>query len=214
VQRFSLTAVGTDRPGIVAAVSGALVDQGCNLEDSAMTILQGQFAVLLVVSAPDQLDADELRAALGPAAERFDLILSVRALAESDPDPARPPADAEASAPSAIAEPTTSTPSATAEPTTSTPKAASVEPWTVSIHGADHTGIVHRIATALADVGGNIVDLGTHLVGDERAPVYVMTIRVTLPAGAAGDAAAESVRRAAADVGVHGTLHRDDAEVL
>ena len=32
------------------------------------------------------------------------------------------------------------------------------EPWTVAVHGADHTGIVHGITSALADAGGNVVD--------------------------------------------------------
>jgi glycine cleavage system transcriptional repressor len=172
--------VGADRPGIVAAVSGALVEQGCNLEDSAMTILQGQFAVLLVVSAPDSLGAAALEAALAPAARRFDLVVGVRPLHES--------------------------PGAGAEP--------EGEPWTLSLHGADRTGLVHGVASALADAGGNVVDLSTHLIGDARTPVYVMTMRAMLPGGAAGEAAADTVRRAAADLGVHCTLRRDDADVL
>ena len=70
---FSLSAVGVDRPGIVAAVSGVLADHGCNLEDSTMSILQGQFAILLVVSAPEGVDAPGLEAAFAPVAERFGL---------------------------------------------------------------------------------------------------------------------------------------------
>ena len=58
--RLWLSALGADRPGIVAAVSSVLVDLGCNLEDSTMTNLQGHFAVLLVVSAPDGLTAAAL----------------------------------------------------------------------------------------------------------------------------------------------------------
>ena len=45
---FAVTAVGADRPGIVAAVTGAFAEHGCNLEDSSMTILRGQFAMMLV----------------------------------------------------------------------------------------------------------------------------------------------------------------------
>ena len=37
---FALTAVGRDRPGIVAAVSRALLDHSVNIEDSQMTILR------------------------------------------------------------------------------------------------------------------------------------------------------------------------------
>jgi len=40
VPRLALSAIGADRPGIVAAVTGALVDSGCNLEDTTMAILR------------------------------------------------------------------------------------------------------------------------------------------------------------------------------
>ena len=86
---FAVTAVGADRPGIVAAVTGAFAAHGCNLEDSSMTILRGQFAMMLVVDAPAGVGADELQAALaGPAAE-LDLVVTVRPAAE--PAPAAPP---------------------------------------------------------------------------------------------------------------------------
>lgn len=55
-----LTAVGEDRPGIVAAVSGILFDLGCNLADCAMTLLGDQFAMILLVQVPDDVGADEL----------------------------------------------------------------------------------------------------------------------------------------------------------
>ena len=82
---FALSAVGADRPGIVAAVTGALVDSGCNLEDSSMSILRGQFAMMLVVAGPEGLDAATLERALaGPAAD-LDLVVHVRAVDEAVP---------------------------------------------------------------------------------------------------------------------------------
>ena len=44
VMHVAVTAVGADRPGIVAAVSRALYDVGGNIEDSRMAILGGHFA--------------------------------------------------------------------------------------------------------------------------------------------------------------------------
>ncbi len=41
--------LGADRPGIAAAVTGPLLELGGNLEDCSMTILSGQFAMVLVV---------------------------------------------------------------------------------------------------------------------------------------------------------------------
>ena len=52
MRQYLLTAAGRDRPGLVAAVSKILFEEGCNLEDSAMTRLQGEFAILLILSGP------------------------------------------------------------------------------------------------------------------------------------------------------------------
>ncbi len=83
MSHFAVTAVGADRPGIVAAVTRAFVDHGCNLEDSSMTILRGQFAMMLVVDAPEGVDARDLEAALaGPAAD-LDLVVTVRPASEA-----------------------------------------------------------------------------------------------------------------------------------
>jgi glycine cleavage system transcriptional repressor len=54
MKRYLLTAAGRDRPGLVAAVSKILFEEGCNLEDSAMTRLQGEFAILLILTGPDK----------------------------------------------------------------------------------------------------------------------------------------------------------------
>ncbi|MHB8680879.1 MAG: glycine cleavage system transcriptional repressor [Acidimicrobiales bacterium] len=178
---FSLSAVGADRPGIVAAVSGALVALGGNLEDSTMTILQGHFAILLVVSTDDDVTAADLEAALAPVAQRFDLTVAVRPI-----DLAPELSGSE----------------------------ASVEPWTISVHGTDRTGLVHGVTSALAEEGGNVVDLATHLVGTADAPVYVMTLRVTLPAAPDAAAAAERIRLATESLGVRCTVHRDESETL
>ena len=50
--RYVLNVLGQDRPGIVATVSRAMADAGCNIEDSSMRLLQGAFAMVLIVTAP------------------------------------------------------------------------------------------------------------------------------------------------------------------
>lgn len=85
VPHFAVSAVGADRPGIVAAVTGALVETGCNIEDSSMTILRGHFAMMLVVAGSDGLDAPGLESALAGAAGDFDLVLAVREIDDSVP---------------------------------------------------------------------------------------------------------------------------------
>jgi glycine cleavage system transcriptional repressor len=47
---YALSAIGTDRPGIVADVAGVIYESGGNLEDSSMTVLGNQFALLILVS--------------------------------------------------------------------------------------------------------------------------------------------------------------------
>ncbi len=47
-----LTAVGPDRVGIVDDLSGAVSAAGCNIEESKMSVLGGEFAVIMLVSGP------------------------------------------------------------------------------------------------------------------------------------------------------------------
>ncbi len=47
---YALSAIGKDRPGIVADVSGLIYECGGNLEDSSMTLLGSQFALLILLS--------------------------------------------------------------------------------------------------------------------------------------------------------------------
>ena len=59
-----IAAVGEDRPGLVDSLSGWILDSGCNIADSRMTVLGGEFAVLLLIEGQwnslakleDQLD--------------------------------------------------------------------------------------------------------------------------------------------------------------
>ncbi len=46
---YMLTLVGKDRPGIVAKVSAALYDGGCNLGEASMLRLGGNFTIMLMV---------------------------------------------------------------------------------------------------------------------------------------------------------------------
>lgn len=47
-----LIVTGKDQPGIIARVTGLLFKSHCNLEDISMTVLEGTFAMILVVSFP------------------------------------------------------------------------------------------------------------------------------------------------------------------
>ena len=45
-----ISAIGADRPGIVNALSMTILDNGCNIVDSRMTVLGGEFAILIMIS--------------------------------------------------------------------------------------------------------------------------------------------------------------------
>ena len=84
---YVVTAFAKERPGIVAAVSKALYDTKCNLEDSSMTILRGNFAILLVVRAPDTLTLPRLRQKLRPVSEDMGLIVHADRCSPEKPAP-------------------------------------------------------------------------------------------------------------------------------
>lgn len=45
-----LTAVGPDRPGLLDELSGQVLDSGCHVGDSRMTVLGDEFAIIMLVA--------------------------------------------------------------------------------------------------------------------------------------------------------------------
>jgi glycine cleavage system transcriptional repressor len=136
---LAVSAVGLDRPGIIAGVAERLAAHGANVTDSRMAILRGHFAMTLIVEGAER---DALAADLDQLAilETW----SVTEVAEAAANPR-------------------------SEPT-----------HVVSVHGADHPGILAAVTRALADAGVNVCDLQTRLAGD----LYVMVMDVAMPPGA------------------------------
>lgn len=57
-QFLVLTGLGPDRPGIAAELSAAIADAGCNIEESRMAVLGGEFGILcLIAGPPDRVKA-------------------------------------------------------------------------------------------------------------------------------------------------------------
>jgi len=59
-----LSVLGRDRPGIVAAVSRALFEQNCNIENVSQTMLQTEFAGIFIVSMSPGATAEDLHRGL------------------------------------------------------------------------------------------------------------------------------------------------------
>ena len=141
MRTYALSAMGADRPGIVASIAATLVAHEVNVTDSHMGILRGHFAMTLIVDVPGEVEA--LQGDLDHVARELQLD-AVTLAAVSDAAPV------------------------SAAPT-----------HTVTVYGADHTGIVAAVARTLADAGVNVVDLNTRLTGE----LYVMFLEVAAPDG-------------------------------
>ena len=180
MSHYAVTAVGADRPGIVAAVTSVFLENGCNIEDSAMTILRGHFAMMLIVDAPKGLSAAKLKAALAEPASALDLMVAVR-----------PIADLLAGAGSTAG-----------------------GEYTVAVHGGDHPGIVHGVASLLAANGVNIVDMNTRVVGEPGAHVYAMVMEVDFPVGLDPDELGRQLAELAEGLDITCSLHPSEADIL
>jgi glycine cleavage system transcriptional repressor len=146
MRTFAVSGVGLDRPGIIAAVAERLVAHGVNVTDSEMAILRGHFTMMLLVTGPDDLDADTLAGELRETGDALGMeALTLREVTE-------------------------------AQGTTTAPS------WVVSVHGADHPGILAAVTRALANAGVNVHDLHTRVVGEAAGkPLYVMFMEVAPP---------------------------------
>lgn len=64
----AISIFGIDKPGIIASLTGVLAEKGVNIEDASMTLLQGHFAMILVIDdgkASQSEIQDALRAVEG-----------------------------------------------------------------------------------------------------------------------------------------------------
>ncbi len=92
-QWFALSAIGRDRPGIVADLSELIYECDCNLEDSSMTILGSEFAVLLLLTGEGDDTAQRLTSACKRLEWEKRLTVFFRPL-EGEPVPYRTSAEA------------------------------------------------------------------------------------------------------------------------
>lgn len=79
-----ITGVGRDRVGIVAELTDALFALGCNLLDSSMTRLRGEFAIILMMTIPSELALAELQAQLDKVQQCLGFALHLRELDEEE----------------------------------------------------------------------------------------------------------------------------------
>lgn len=83
-RQIALSAIGKDRPGIVAALSKVFFENQCNLENSSMTRLKDDFAVLLLISLPENRSFEDLKRAVESVAQKWSLTFSIRELTNEE----------------------------------------------------------------------------------------------------------------------------------
>jgi glycine cleavage system transcriptional repressor len=77
VRSFAVSAIGRDRPGIVAAVTKVLLDHDLNIEDAQATILRGHFTLTMICSGGDHVEEGILERDLEAVRERLGLEAAV-----------------------------------------------------------------------------------------------------------------------------------------
>jgi len=81
--RVVISGIGPDQPGIVASVSEILFRHGANIEDSTMTQLADEFAVILLVSLPSK-DIAKLQSELSQLESSHGLVFAVKPAPDSE----------------------------------------------------------------------------------------------------------------------------------
>lgn len=76
--RAIITVLGSDRPGIVASVTGELADREANILDISQTILQGTFTMTMLVDLGDSVDFSELKGTLDGLSEKLGVQITLQ----------------------------------------------------------------------------------------------------------------------------------------
>ena len=80
--------------------------------------------------------------------------------------------------------------------------------YMLSVYGADHPGIVAKVARTVSDHQGNITVMNTRVIGTTDKPVYVMVLEIKLPGGAAPEPLQQGLDRLKPDLGVDLTFRK------
>ena len=76
--RAIITVLGSDRPGIVAAVTGELAQREANILDISQTILQGIFTMTMLVELGETTEFSELKGALDSLSEQLGVQINLQ----------------------------------------------------------------------------------------------------------------------------------------
>ena len=143
---FVITIIGPDRRGLVASITEKIVSQNANIEESHMTRLGGEFAVLMLLSL-----SNGKRKTLLAGLEKLNGEQVKVFVKETD--------------------------------LTRLKVFEGFVPYQISVIGADHEGIVHRVAEYLAELRIQVDDMETHVTKAPvtGTPLFSMQAEVQVP---------------------------------
>jgi len=85
-QYLVISALGSDRPGLVDQLSRTLFDSSCNIEDSRMAVLGGEFSLILLVSG-DWNNIAKVEQQIPRLQQTLGLVMTSRRTEERAPQP-------------------------------------------------------------------------------------------------------------------------------
>lgn len=91
-ERFILTVVGKDRPGIIAGIANTLYEYECNIQESSQTVLSDEFAMILLLQPTKEIDIQQLDKSLKKTCEPLAVTHALR-VATPAPASSPPPKD-------------------------------------------------------------------------------------------------------------------------
>ena len=146
-----LIVTGHDRPGIVSAASGLLARHRINLEDLRMSILEGEFAMMVVARIPQKSTQAALDREIKKLQKKWALTIfqcPMGPLTAADRVQQK------------------------------TAKGTMV---VIRVLGKDKTGIVAGVSRTLAELKCNITDLQCRILGTGSRALYTMILECVVP---------------------------------
>lgn len=93
MKKIIISVLGTDRPGIIAAVARVLLDHDGNIENVSQTSLQSYFAGIFIAAMPKETALENLNAAFEERLSPMGLHAHLQPMADADPVPVITEAD-------------------------------------------------------------------------------------------------------------------------
>lgn len=166
-QKYILTAFSKDRPGIVADITQIIYEHNCNLEESAMAKLAGEFALIFLFSPLSSNDGDNLEEFFNNECRRLErdkgITAFVRKIGATSPQK----------------------------------KLMDTEIATITVEGLDQAGIVYKISRFLADKNVNISSLNSSVKASPESggAIYSLVLNAEIPAKSSRDEVEAGLRQ-------------------